>query len=144
MNTGMGERARVLPAAFDLLACLTAFYAVSRLFAAGRTNWLVAVPASALASCIAARALQDRETGLSLWIDQLFYAAGLTLLSQYGLACRSFSWLFGRNGFTRARPEPLPACFSSGSTPWLPLWRPPFAGRLSAWWKTTERGFPVT
>jgi lipopolysaccharide/colanic/teichoic acid biosynthesis glycosyltransferase len=86
MNTGMGERARVLPAAFDLLACLTAFYAVSRLFAAGRTNWLVAVPASALASCIAARALQDRETGLSLWIDQLFYAAGLTLLSQYGLA----------------------------------------------------------
>ena len=98
MSTGMGGRLRILPAAFNLLACLTAYYAVSRLFASQRTDWLVAVPASALASCLAATVLQDREAGLSLWIDQLFYAAGLTMLSQYGLAYVFGFW-----------PAPIPA-----------------------------------
>src|ERR1019366_8930111 len=86
MNTGVGHRIRFLPAACDLLACLAAFYAVSQVFAAEPTDWLVAIPASALTSWLAAISLRDRESGLSLWIDQLFYAAGLTMLSQYGLA----------------------------------------------------------
>jgi lipopolysaccharide/colanic/teichoic acid biosynthesis glycosyltransferase len=86
MNTGVGHRIRFLPAACDLLACLAAFYAVSRVFAAKPTDWLVAIPASALTSWLAAISLRGREFGLSLWIDQLFYAAGLTMLSQYGLA----------------------------------------------------------
>jgi lipopolysaccharide/colanic/teichoic acid biosynthesis glycosyltransferase len=86
MNTGIRRRIRFLPAVFDLLACLAAFYAVSRAFPKEPTDWLVAVPASALTSWLAAVALHSREFGLSLWIDQLFYAVGLTMLSQYGLA----------------------------------------------------------
>lgn len=86
MNTGIRQRIRWVPAVFDLLACLAAFYAVSLAFAAGPTAWAVVIPASALTSWLAAIALQGREFGLSLWIDQLFYAAGLTMLLQYGLA----------------------------------------------------------
>jgi lipopolysaccharide/colanic/teichoic acid biosynthesis glycosyltransferase len=86
MNTGIRQRIRFLPAVCDLLACLAAFYAVSLPFTAEPTDWLVAIPASALTSWLAAIALQGREFGLSLWIDQLFYAAGLTMLLQYGLA----------------------------------------------------------
>ena len=50
MNTGIRQRIRLLPVACDLSACLAAFCAVSRIFTAAHTNWLVAVPASALAS----------------------------------------------------------------------------------------------
>jgi lipopolysaccharide/colanic/teichoic acid biosynthesis glycosyltransferase len=56
------------------------------------------VPVSAGASWLAAVAFQHREFGLSLWIDQFFYAAGLTMLLQYGLA---YGFLF--------RPAPLAA-----------------------------------
>jgi lipopolysaccharide/colanic/teichoic acid biosynthesis glycosyltransferase len=86
MNTGIKERIRFLPAGADLLACLAAYYAVSRFFAAERTDWLVATPASALTSWLAATSLLEGEAGVGLWIDQLFYAAGLTMLFQYALA----------------------------------------------------------
>jgi lipopolysaccharide/colanic/teichoic acid biosynthesis glycosyltransferase len=86
MRKGDGRRIRFLPAAAELLACLASYYAVSRAFPAEPTDWSAAVPASALVSWLGAIALQGRESGLSLWVDQLFYAAGLTMLMQYGLA----------------------------------------------------------
>jgi lipopolysaccharide/colanic/teichoic acid biosynthesis glycosyltransferase len=98
MSKDIGRRIRFLPATADLLACLAAYYATSQIFTAAQTDWSVAVPASAVTSWLGAIALRGRESGLSLWIDQLFYAAGLTMLMQYGLA-----YAFG------FRPAPLTA-----------------------------------
>ncbi|HUP03227.1 MAG TPA: sugar transferase [Bryobacteraceae bacterium] len=90
MNSIRKQPIRLLPAALDLCACLGAYYAIFRIFPAERTDWIAAIPASAVTSWLAAIALQARESGVSLWIDQFFYAAGLTMLMQYGLA-----YLFG-------------------------------------------------
>jgi len=77
---------RLAPAACDLLVCAAAFWAASRIFDSTTADWPAAIAISAAASWLGAISLQGRESGVSLWVDQLLYAAGLTMLLQYGLA----------------------------------------------------------
>ncbi|MGD0498476.1 MAG: sugar transferase [Bryobacteraceae bacterium] len=99
MSATVGQRVQLQIALGDLLACVLAFAAIPRFFpAAGLTDWAIVVPVSAVSSWLAAVAFQHREFGLSLWVDQFFYAAGLTMLLVYGLA---YAFLF--------RPAPLAA-----------------------------------
>lgn len=92
MSAGAGRRIRMAPGACDLLACVAAFCAAAQLFDSGTTDWPAAIAVSSAASWLGAISLQGRESGVSLWIDQFFYAAGLTMLSQYGLAYAFMFW----------------------------------------------------
>jgi lipopolysaccharide/colanic/teichoic acid biosynthesis glycosyltransferase len=86
-------RARLGRSLCDLLACAAAFVGVSLLVAYGSgtptpagPHWTLAMAISALCCWFSAALFQNRELGLSLWIDQFLCATGLNMLSQYALA----------------------------------------------------------
>lgn len=82
----------------DLLACYLACASIASCFPEPGIEWDVVVPVSALSCWLAALAFQERDFGFNLWIDQFFYACGLNMLLEYGLA---YAFMF--------RPAPLAA-----------------------------------